>query len=189
MTSQASASHRTSLTGGKSAGLVPWANAVARADKSRRKRDLHGRTQAGLPRPRGRYVYAWFNDSSPLPFYVGKGSASRAWDRHEDDHGRAMWCQTIRASCAGFRVEIVRDNLTDEGAFLLESSLMSFVAMLGGTLSNQASGMLRKERPPLELETLPCVASLDAPDAPETTIGPLDRSGLPRDPNSPQKRS
>jgi hypothetical protein len=103
-------------------------------------------------RHKGRYVYAWFNADSPLPFYIGKGSDSRAWDRHADKNGRAMWCQTTRVASEGFRVEVIRDNLTDEGAMLLESALIAFTQLLGGTLCNQSSGLSRNEEPPLEID-------------------------------------
>lgn len=62
-----------------------------------------------------------------------------------------MWCQTVRATSAGFRVEVLRDNLTSEGAMLLESCLIAFVKLLGGILANQNDGLSRQERPPLDL--------------------------------------
>jgi hypothetical protein len=102
--------------------------------------------------PRGRYVYAWFNDESDLPFYIGKGVDDRAWRRHvHKDSGRSQLCQQVRADSSGFRVEIVRDNLTNEGALLLESSLIAFAASCGAVLANQVDPLCRKERPPLEL--------------------------------------
>lgn len=105
----------------------------------------------GRRAPRGRYVYVWINDDSNLPFYVGKGVDKRAWDRHCLDDGRSMWCQQIRSVSSGFRVVIVRDNLTNEGAMLLESSLISFISQIGGLLSNQVDPLKRQENPPLEL--------------------------------------
>lgn len=104
--------------------------------------------------PRGRYVYAWFNDDSPLPFYIGKGVDDRAWRRHvHSNDGRSQLCQQVRCSSAGFRVEIVRDNMTNEGAMLVESALIRFVACCGGLLTNQVDPLCRKELPPLELES------------------------------------
>ena len=104
------------------------------------------------PQPRGRYVYAWFCGDEPLPFYVGKGAGSRAWDRHRDDYGRAAFSQTQRCAAENFRVVIVRDNLTEEGSMLVEAALIRFVQQSGGLLANQRDGMGRQERPPLELE-------------------------------------
>ena len=108
--------------------------------------------QPRRPVPRGRYVYAWFKDGELLPFYVGKGVDSRAWDRHLRKDGQAQWCQTVRAAAKDFRVEIIRDGLTEEGALLLESVLMAFITARGVVLANQVSGMKRQERPPLELD-------------------------------------
>lgn len=104
------------------------------------------------PVVRGNYVYVWFEANNPLPFYVGKGVENRAWDRHEREDGTAHWCQTLRVSCVGFRVEIVRDNLTPEGAALLEATLIAFVKQCGGTLANQTGPMRRQENLPLTLE-------------------------------------
>lgn len=101
--------------------------------------------------PTGRYVYAWFNDESDLPFYIGKGVDDRAWKRHKHADGRSQWCQQIRASSSGFRVVVVRDNLTNEGAMLLESALITFVSQCGRVLANQVDPLRRQEVPPLEL--------------------------------------
>jgi hypothetical protein len=101
--------------------------------------------------PTGRYVYAWFNDESDLPFYVGKGVDDRAWRRHVDQDGRSMWCQQVRVTSSCFRVEVIRDNLTNEGAMLVEASLIAFVRFCGGLLANQAEPLSRQERPPVEL--------------------------------------
>jgi hypothetical protein len=102
--------------------------------------------------PKGRYVYAWFNDESLLPFYIGKGVDDRAWKRHvHSDDGRSQLCQQIRSSSSGFKVKIIRENMTNEGAMLVESALISFVLSCGGFLSNQVDPLCRKELPPLEL--------------------------------------
>lgn len=110
--------------------------------------------------PRGRYVYAWFNDESELPFYVGKGTGDRAWRRHEHKDGRSMWCQNVRAASSGFRVDIIRENLTDEGAMLVESALVAFMRACRHITANQVDPMRRQEVPPLTL--VECVASLAA---------------------------
>lgn len=108
--------------------------------------------QRQLKIPRGRYVYAWFNDQSDLPFYIGKGVDDRAWRRHiHRDSGISQLCQQIRSCSSGFRVEIIRDNMTNEGAMLVESALIAFVSQCGGFLSNQVDPLCRQERPPLEL--------------------------------------
>jgi hypothetical protein len=103
--------------------------------------------------PRGRYVYAWFKDGEKLPFYVGKGVGDRAWRRHKLDN-RPAYCQLLRESASTFQVKIVRDNLTDEGASLLESALISFlVNNCGCILSNQGEPMRRQETGCLTIES------------------------------------
>lgn len=100
--------------------------------------------------PRGRYVYAWFNDESPFPFYVGKGVGDRAWKRHMLK-GQTAMCNKIRSSSKGFWVHIVRDGLTNEGAMLLESALVEMFSAMGGCVANQVSPLRRQEVPPLWL--------------------------------------
>ena len=100
--------------------------------------------------PRGRYVYAWFNDDSPFPFYVGKGVGGRGWMRHMHK-GQSALCNKIRSASCGFRVYVVRDNMTNEGAMLLESALIDLFSSLGACQGNQVSSLRRQEIPPLWL--------------------------------------
>jgi len=89
-----------------------------------------------------------------LPFYIGKGVGDRAWRRHVSCDGRAAYCQLLREAASTFRVKIVRDNLTDEGALLLESSLISFLTTdCGCILANQSEPMRRRERGCLTIES------------------------------------
>jgi hypothetical protein len=103
---------------------------------------------------KGRYVYAWFNEKSILPFYIGKGIASRGWQRHACTGGRAAFCNQLRNDSKVFHVHVVRDNLTNEGAMLLESSLINLFTFLGGCEGNLVTSLKRQEKPPLELEQL-----------------------------------
>lgn len=100
--------------------------------------------------PRGRYVYAWFNNESPFPFYVGKGTGGRGWERHMSK-GQSAFCNRLRSSSVGFRCQVVRDNMTNEGAMLLESALIDLFSALGGCQGNQVSPLRRQEVPPLWL--------------------------------------
>ena len=100
--------------------------------------------------PRGRYVYAWFNNSSPFPFYVGKGVGNRGWRRHMCK-GLSAYCTRLRCDSIGFHCQVVRDNMTNEGAMLVESSLIDFFSALGGCDGNQVSPLRRQEVPPLWL--------------------------------------
>jgi len=100
--------------------------------------------------PIGRYVYAWFNDDSPFPFYVGKGVADRAWKRHMLK-GQSAFCNKIRSASSRFWVHIVKDGLTNEGAMLLEAALIGMFSAMGGCVANQVSPLRRQEVPPLWL--------------------------------------
>lgn len=100
--------------------------------------------------PRGRYVYAWFNRDSPFPFYVGKGVGDRAWRRHMCK-GQSAFCTRLRIDSVGFHCQVVRDNMTNEGAMLLESSLIDLFSAMGGCAGNQISPLRRQEVPPLWL--------------------------------------
>jgi hypothetical protein len=108
------------------------------------------RLVSGGRKPKGRYVYAWFNDGSPFPFYVGKGVADRAWQRHMLK-GQSAFCNKIRSTSTGFWVHIVRDGLTNEGAMLLEAALIEMFSAMGGCVANQVSPLRRQEVPPLWL--------------------------------------
>lgn len=132
---------------GRHGGTSVWSLATKSAS-SRRPR---GKVSRKRNKPHGSYVYAWFNESSDLPFYIGRGEGWRAWDRHIDKSGLAQPCQMTRSASKRFRVVILRDNLTLEGAILLESCLISFVSQIGHVLTNQMAGSLRQEVPPLEL--------------------------------------
>ena len=112
---------------------------------------IKGLTSAVSARnPRGRYVYAWFNNSSPFQFYVGKGVGNRGWRRHMCK-GLSAYCTRLRCESVGFHCQVVRDNMTNEGSMLLESSLIDFFSALGGCAGNQVSPLRRQEVPPLWL--------------------------------------
>lgn len=100
---------------------------------------------------KGYYVYVWLING--VPFYVGKGTDRRAWAVHylgESEH--FSQAEIIRRSNPlSFVVEIVRDDLTNEGALLLESTFISWFERCGYQLTNIHPGMGRQERPPLTL--------------------------------------
>lgn len=106
---------------------------------------------AGIPHvniPKGHYVYGWYQEFSPLPFYVGEGCWDRAWQIHLVDRDTKAFCERLR-NC-NTRIVVYRNNLTKEGAMLLESCLVSLFTMQGARLTNQAEPMTRQEKPPLE---------------------------------------
>jgi hypothetical protein len=158
-----------SSAAGKARRMTDLETAIAVSEERKANVDISGFRKKELPSyesekgqdvsdvvrriPRGRYVYAWFNDQSLLPFYIGKGVDDRAWKRHvRSDSVTSQFCQQIRASSSGFRVEIIRDNLTNEGAMLIESTLIAFASACGALLANQVDPLCRQERPPLELQ-------------------------------------
>ncbi|MFA5767475.1 MAG: hypothetical protein WC919_06120 [Candidatus Paceibacterota bacterium] len=101
------------------------------------------------PGPRGRYVYVWFKDNEVLPFYIGKGVGGRAWERHKIGCGetaRPAYCQRLREQASAFSIKIIKDNLTAEGARLVESALIGFLDLCGVMLSNQCEPERRTEK-------------------------------------------
>lgn len=104
--------------------------------------------------PRGCYVYGWYESSASLPFYIGQGSGNRAWEKHTLDIYNG-W-EKCHAACEKLRtsetvVRVYRDNLTQEGALLVESVLKSVFESMGAVLLNTAETMKRQEVPPLEI--------------------------------------
>lgn len=92
---------------------------------------------------RGYCVYAWL-DGGQL-FYIGIALGSRAFQSHKSS-GKLAPCEVRRRSIGDrFKVAIVRDNLTEEGARLIEATLINFLRpecnIQPGT-SRQFSGLL-----------------------------------------------
>lgn len=102
--------------------------------------------------PKGRYVYGWFDGS--VPFYIGKGVGLRAWSPHTDHNGQSMPCERRKMESMNFSVVIFKDSLTNEGALLVESVLIETFTRFGVMLTNITSGLIRREKPPLTLESL-----------------------------------
>lgn len=100
-------------------------------------------------RYRSQYVYGWYHPGHTLPFYVGRGQGKRAWEEHQVGRDKA------KAACERERtkdtvIKVYRDNLTVEGALLVEAVLIALFNSMGGCLSNQVAPMKRQEVPPLE---------------------------------------
>lgn len=110
--------------------------------------------------PRWYYVYGWYDPKMPeMPFYIGKGFGTRAWDRHVTDKFESAPCELLRNSKT--IIVIYRDNLTEEGSFLCESLLISVFTKMGAPIVNQNDGTSRRESPPLEMPDNTPICSSD----------------------------
>lgn len=116
------------------------------------KRSKKPKSERRKKRPLGRYVYAWFRQGEPLPFYVGRGVGNRASRTHHDDNGRLLPCESERRLLGGrFEIRILRDRLTAEGSRLVEAVFIDYFESIGCRLTNIHRGSRRQERPPLTL--------------------------------------
>ncbi len=109
----------------------------------RRKLRARG-VHSSLDYPSGHYVYGWHQPGGDLPFYIGKGFGNRAWEKH-----KIGFCRYFRD--ANTIIKVYRDNLTEEGAFLIESVLTSVFESMGAFLTHQVEPLKRQECGPLEL--------------------------------------
>ncbi|WP_210359097.1 hypothetical protein [Sphingomonas beigongshangi] len=79
--------------------------------------------------PKRCYVYAHLGPDR-APFYIGKGSGSRAWSMDRD----AQWHHFVRSRCGcAYEVVIIAEDLDEEDALELEGEL---IARHGKTLTN-----------------------------------------------------
>jgi len=79
--------------------------------------------------PKRCYVYMHLGPDR-TPFYIGKGSGSRAWSTDRD----ALWNHYVRTRCDNaYQVVIVAEDLNEEDALELEDDL---IAKHGRTLTN-----------------------------------------------------
>lgn len=82
-----------------------------------------------------------------IPFYVGKGIGSRANDLNRNETHRKIR-QKLKKFDKDIVVEIVKDNLTEKEALILESKLIDIFGLLpnGGRLVNLDEGIKSDER-------------------------------------------
>lgn len=96
-----------------------------------------------IKKPLGFYVYAWLEND--IVFYVGKGTGLR----FEISHGTAS-CEKHRQTIGDkFKIVIIRDGLTNEGALLLEATFIDILQPkhnIGMGKSNQADVALTISR-------------------------------------------
>jgi hypothetical protein len=75
-----------------------------------------------------------------MPFYVGKGSAKRAW---ATDKRSQEWIDKVKSLTDGWEVEIIGEDLSELEAFDLEAEAVDRYGRAkheGGTLANLVSG-------------------------------------------------
>lgn len=81
------------------------------------------------------YVYQHIRLDNEKPFYVGKGRAKRAWDSSKRN---PYWKNIVSKS--GFKVEIIKDKLTESQAFDLEIETIKRFRESGLKLVNLTEG-------------------------------------------------
>jgi hypothetical protein len=90
-----------------------------------KRRDRKGKTI-----PKGYYVYGWYQPKAIFPFYIGMGTGNRAWDIH-----KGAFCERIRTP--EISIEIYKDDLTREEAYLIEGVIVKLLRNCGIILANQ----------------------------------------------------
>lgn len=83
----------------------------------------------------GFYVYEHVRLDTMKPFYIGKGSGTRAYTR---SNRNAYWNNIVNKH--GYSVNIIAKNLDEELAFLVESEKISQLKQLGLRLVNLTDG-------------------------------------------------
>lgn len=83
----------------------------------------------------GFYVYEHVRLDTMKPFYVGKGSKSRAYEKRRRNK---YWNNVVEKHC--YAVNIIAKNLDEELAFLVEIEKIDQVKRLGIILTNMTCG-------------------------------------------------
>ncbi len=99
------------------------------------------------PEEIGSYVYSLVDPNNKEIFYIGKGKENRVFQHAEDaidsEHqssDKIERIRTIHKNKQDVLIYIVRHNLTEEEAFILESSLIDLMELIGKPLTNLQGG-------------------------------------------------
>lgn len=85
------------------------------------------------------YVYMWSDPTSKIPFYIGKGKANRAFNKHAGQRCFNKLKKLLEAgNCMNSIVTILKQDLDEQSALALEEQLIHKYKRLedGGTLFN-----------------------------------------------------
>ena len=95
----------------------------------------------------GKIAFAATMGIDMLPFYIGKGVGNRAYDLNRNDSHRKKR-QHIEQSGKKIHVRIIKDNLTEKEALMLESKLIDIFGLksFGGWLINLDEGVNNDQR-------------------------------------------
>lgn len=89
-------------------------------------------------KPTGYYVYIHRRATNGIEFYVGKGSANRAWHWSSKKGRTKLWLKCARKN--GVIVDVVQDHMTEEDAYLLEMWMIAKLTHEGLHLYNMSDG-------------------------------------------------
>jgi len=81
------------------------------------------------------YIYRHIRLDKNTPFYVGKGKNNRAFKKYSRNN---RWHNIVNS--VGYKVEIIEDNLTEEGAFEKEIEFIKYYKDLGYCEANFSEG-------------------------------------------------
>lgn len=87
----------------------------------------------------GYYVYLWYRNHLPFPFYIGYGKRHRYLNVHKKK-GDLAYCEYIRQQSKHFKAVRIITNITKREALVVEAVLIKLFRRMGVPLTNQISG-------------------------------------------------
>ena len=103
----------------------------------------------------GKSTFAATIGLTNMPFYIGKGTGNRAYDLNRNDSHR-KYRQKIKTFNTDIDVKIIRSDLTECEALMLESKLIDIFGLISfnGMLVNLDEGINSSERKKIYTESL-----------------------------------